>query len=261
MAGRRAPATLGASSTHRLPLKPLPLKRLRRWIRDLVVVVYLLGVQSSLAVGVVAAATGVSFALAGSLIPPLGTTQLLRLFTLLSSESVGVLLTLLMVMIRAILPISLIMHLMEGWPAGTLRIGRGAVVVGAGVAAGLLFLEFLLISLLSLAAATDDWLDPGDLVAVFETLRPGLVLFSLLRVVLFASLCALAVLKRLWPLQPLGRYGHWGPSQPYDPWRPHQQLPMGHLLMAYTDLFRLVLIVIPLELAYQLSALPGSLTA
>lgn len=224
------------------------------------VVVYLLGVQSSWAIAVVAAASGISFGLAGSLIPPLGSSQLLRLFTLLSSESVGVLLTLLMVMIRAILPVSLIMHLMDGWPAGTLRLGRAAVVVGAGLAAGLLFLEFLLISLVSLAAATDDWLDPGDLVAVFETVRPGLVLFSWVRVVLFASLCALAVLKRLWPLQPLGAYGHWGPSQPYDPWRPQQQLPMGHLLMAYTDLFRLVLIVIPLELAYQLSGLPGALT-
>jgi len=226
-----------------------------------VVVVYLLGVQSSLAIALVAAASGISFALAGSLIPPLGSTQLLRLFTLLSSESVGVLLTLLMVLIRAILPISLIMHLMDGWPAGTLRLGRLAVVVGAGLAAGLLFLEYLLISLVALTTVNDEWFDPGDLLAVLETLRPGLVLFSWARVVLFTSLCAVMVLLRSWPLEPLGAYGRWGPSQPYDPWTPQRQLPMGHLLMAYSDLFRLILVVIPLELAYQLSGLPGALSA
>lgn len=224
-------------------------------------VIYLLGVQSSLAVAVVAAASGISFGLAVGLIPPLGSLQLLRLFTLLSSESVGVLLTLLMVMIRAILPISLIMHLMDGWPGGTLRLGRGALVVGAGLAAGLLFLEYLLISLIALSVVSQDWFDLGDVIALLETLQPGVVLFSCVRVVLFAMLAALAVLLRVWPLKLLAAYGHWGPEQPYDPWRPHRQLPAAHLLMAYSDLFRLILIAIPLELAYQLSGLPGALTA
>lgn len=220
-----------------------------------------MGVQSSAAVALVAVATGISFALAGSLIPPLVDDQLLRLFALLSSESLGVLLTLLIVLIRAILPISLIMHLMDGWPSGALRLGRSPLVVGVGLAAGVLFLEYLLISLLSLATAVDSWLDLGDLVAGLDILQPGVVLLSGLRVVLFAALSALAVLSRAWPLQPLALYGRWGPSQPFDPWRPHRQLPMGHQLMAYSDLFRLILLLIPLELAYQISGLPGALTA
>lgn len=224
-------------------------------------VVFQLGVQSSVAVAAVALALGLSFGLAGGLIPSLGSDQLLRLFTLLGSQSLGVLVTLLMVLIRGLLPISLVVHLLQFWPSGLLRLSRAALVLGAGLAAAVLFLEYQLISLLAFSYVLDAWLDLADLAAVLEALQPGAVLLSCLRVGLFSSLSTLAVLERWWPLPPFGPVGLWGASAPFDPWWPQRQLPMGHLLMAYRDLFRLILIVIPLELAYQFSGLPGALTA
>lgn len=234
--------------------------RLRNWIQQLAVVIYQLGVHSSAAIALVAVTIGVSFALAGSLIPPLSNSQLLRLFTLLTCESVGVLLTLLLFLIRGVLPLSLLVHLMEQWPGARLRLGRLQLTLGAGLAAAVLFLQYVLFSLVALSYASDNWLDFSDLAAVLEIIQPLAVLLSCGRVALFAMLATVAVLSRCWPLQVL-EPARPMPDEPFDPWRPHRQLPMAQLTMVYSDLFRLILLLIPLELGYQVSGLPGALSA
>lgn len=236
------------------------LVRLRRWILPLAVVVFQLGVNSALAVALVAITVGVSFALAGDLIPALATGQLLQLFTLLSSESLGVLLTLLMFLIRALLPVSLVVHLQGRWPAGRLRLSEAQVMVGAALAAAVLFLHYQLFSLVALAYVSDGWLDPVDLAPVLQMLQPTVLLCSCARVAMFALLACLAVLRRWWPLQPLPAPQP-PADEPFDPWRPSRKLPLGHLTMIYSDLFRLLVLLVPLELGYQLSSLPGSLSA
>ena len=238
------------------------LVRLRQSILPFGVVVFQLGVHSALAVAIVAVALGVSFALAGSMIAPLATTELLRLFILLSSESLGVLLTLMLLLIRGLLPISQMVHLMLGWPSAQLRLRARHVTLGAGVAAAVLFLDYQLFSLLALAYATDGWLDLVDLGMVLQIMQPEVLLCSCGRVALLAMLSTQAVLSRWWPLQPLPPAGAAAAlaTEPFDPWRPHRQLPQVQLTMVYSDLFRLLVLLIVLELGYQLSGLPGSLT-
>lgn len=243
--------------------QPSVVVSLRQSIRPLGVVVFQLGVHSALAVAFVAVALGISFALAGETIAPLATSQLLRLFLLLSSESVGVLLTLMMFLIRGLLPISQVVHLMLGWPYALLRLKARHVTIGAGVAAAVLFLDYQLFSLLALTYATDGWLDLIDFGAVLQLLEPEMLLFSCLRTALLAMLATQAVLSRWWPLKPLPPAGAVAAEamEPFDPWRPHRQLPQVQLTSVYSDLFRLLVVLIVLELGYQLSALPGSLTA
>ena len=241
----------------------MTLGRLRQSILPFGVVVFQLGVHSALAVTFVAVAIGVSFALAGQMIAPQATSELLRLFILLSSESIGVLLTLMMLLIRGLLPISQVVHLMLGWPRVQLRLKMRHVTIGAGVAAAVLFLDYQLFSLLALTYATDGWLDLADLGAVLQTLAPETLLLSCLRTALLAMLSTQAVLSRWWPLKPLPGAGAVAlqSSEPFDPWRPHRQLPQIQLTGVYSDLFRLLVMLIVLELGYQLSGLPGSLTA
>jgi hypothetical protein len=239
------------------------LVRLRQSFLPLGVVVFQLGVHSALAVAFVAVALGVSFALAGQMIAPMATSQLLRLFILLSSESVGVLLTLMLFLIRGLLPISQVVHLMLGWPRAQLRLQMSHVRLGAGLAAAVLFMDYQLFSLLALTYVTDGWLDLADFGAVLQNMQPEVLLFSCLRTALLAMLATQAVLSRWWPLQPLpaaGAVAHQA-VEPFDPWRPQRQLPQIQLTAVYSDLFRLLVLLIVLELGYQLSGLPGSLSA
>ena len=237
--------------------------RLRESMLPLGVVVFQLGVHSGLAVSCLAVALGVSFALAGNMITPLATSQLMRLFILLSSESIGVLLTLMLFLIRALLPISQVVQSMRGWPSQQLRLRVRDVTLGSGVAAAVLFLNYQLFSLLALTFATDGWLDLADFGAVLQILQPELLLFSCLRVALFAMLATQAVLCRWWPLKPLPGASAAAAllAEPFDPWRPQRQLPQVQLALVYSDLFRLLVLLIGLELGYQLSGMPGSLTA
>ena len=245
------------------PSIAVSLLRLRQSFLPLGVVVFQLGVHSALAVAFVAVALGVSFALAGSMIAPLATSQLLRLFILLSSESLGVLLTLTMLLIRGLLPISQVVHLMLGWPRTLLRLKPRQVTVGAGVAAAVLFLDYQLFSLLALTYATDGWLDLADLGAVLQIMEPEVLLCSCIRTALLAMLATQMVLSRWWPLKPLQAAGAVAAraAEPFDPWRPQRQLPQVQLTSVYSDLFRLLVLLIVLELGYQVSGLPGSLTA
>jgi hypothetical protein len=215
------------------------------------IVVYQLGVQSFVAVVILAVSIGFGFGFAGQGISPLDTSQILRLFVMLSSGSVGVLMTMLIFLIRAILPVSLIVHLKRGWPARRLGIGSVQLLIGSCISAPILFLGFQLFGLLSLAYASDGWLDFADLTTVLDLVQPVVVVESALRVTFYSALCVILVLSRTWPIMelPLDQAHR---QTDVDAWLPRYRLYQGRLVLVYSDLFRLLLLVVGAEMAIQM---------
>jgi hypothetical protein len=223
------------------------------WIRltPVGVVIYQLGVQSVLAISLLAVFLGFSFGFAGTGVSPLDTNQILRLFILLSSSSVGVLITFLIFLLRAVLPVSLIVHMERRWPGNQLGISRSQLLFGASVAAPVLFLAFQLCGLAALSYASDAWLDFSDLVTVIELVQPSVVFASCFRLAIYSILCLVFVLGRAWPLMALSPDSPRQDEASPDPWLPHYRLSQGRLVWVYSDIFRLLLLVVSCETIVQ----------
>jgi hypothetical protein len=208
-----------------------PLVQSQSWWADLQLVLYATGVQSVGVVALMALLLGGGFVLAAGLLPGIGSTLSLQLMTLLVTQSLGVLSIILIFLIRSITPLSLAVHHLRRGASPWLRCRPQVIVLGGAISACVLYLQSVAITLLAAICVSDYRLDLLEFQVVAQALNPVVVLSGVIRVGLFSALSMVAVIER---------------------WPPLQSRPSESSMAVASDLFRLLVLLLALELVFEI---------
>jgi ABC-type transporter Mla maintaining outer membrane lipid asymmetry permease subunit MlaE len=157
---------------------------------------YLIGVQSAGIVMLLAALAGGGFVLSLQATLPIGLTTTLGLLAVFMVKVLGVLFTLLVLAARSVTAICTEVALLRASAQGPTQQLVRPRLLALVVAGFILYLYFVLTSLLIGALVSNGTFDVWEFAQIVGTLQPGLILLGMLRTGLLAGL-GLAVALRL----------------------------------------------------------------
>jgi ABC-type transporter Mla maintaining outer membrane lipid asymmetry permease subunit MlaE len=157
---------------------------------------YLIGVQSAGIVMLLAALAGGGFVLSLQATLPIGLTTTLELLAAFMVKVLGVLFTLLVLAARSVTAICTELALLRANGEGPIQLLVRPRLLALVVAGFILYLYFVLTSLLIGALVSNGTFDVWEFAQIVSTLQPGLILLGMLRTGLLAGF-GLAVALRL----------------------------------------------------------------
>jgi ABC-type transporter Mla maintaining outer membrane lipid asymmetry permease subunit MlaE len=156
---------------------------------------YLIGVQSLGIVMLLAALAGGGFVLSLQATLPIGLTTTLELLAAFMVKVLGVVLTLLVLAARSVTAICSELALQRASGHGSIRPLVWPRLLALVVSGFILYLYFVLTSLLVGALVSNGTFDVWEFAEIVSTLHPGLILLGMLRTGLLAGLGLLVALR------------------------------------------------------------------